>query len=294
LLSGYNPNLTVGQLKSILIGSVDVLPQWSGLTTSGGRLNVARALQSLPTVIQIDDPGFFVRQQYVDFLNREPDMGGQNYWTSRITECGSDSICILHRRIDVSAAFIVEPEFQETGYFVYRIYKASLARRPAYAEFNTDRAQLVAGPDIDLSKQAFARNWVQRETFKQIYPDTMPDEQFVNKLFDSAQLIPYTIERQQQVDAMRNNGRTRDEVLRYIIELAEFKDREYNSAFVLMEYFGYLRRNPDQTGYDFWLNVLNNREPGNYRGMVCSFLTSIGYQLRFSPFVTHTNAECGP
>ena len=293
LLCGNNPNLSVAQLKSILISSVDVLPQWNGLTVSGGRLNVARALQSFPTVVQIDDPGFFVRQQYLDFLDREPDAGGQAYWTNRVTECGSNSLCIFNRRIDVSAAFIVEPEFQETGYFVYRMYQASYGSKPVFAEFNEDRGQVVGGANLYSSKQAFAANWVQRNAFKQIYPDGMPAAEFVNKLFDTARLIPYTTERQQQIDAIQSTGRTRAQVLREVIELAEFRGREYNPAFVLMEYFGYLRRNPDQEGYDFWLNVLSNREPGNYRGMVCSFITSAEYQVRFSPFVTHANVECG-
>ena len=66
---------------------------------------------------------------------------------------------------------------------------------------------------------------------------------------------------------------------------------------MLTEYFGYLRRNPDQGGYDFWLNVLNesgrNGNPANYRGMVCSFITSTEYQRRFSAIVSHGNAECG-
>jgi hypothetical protein len=73
-----------------------------------------------------------------------------------------------------------------------------------------------------------------------------------------------------------------------------FAQAEYNSAFVLMQYFGYLRRNPDQGGYDFWLNVLNNRVPNNYRAMVCAFITSTEYQLRFGSVVTHSNAECAP
>ena len=64
-----------------------------------------------------------------------------------------------------------------------------------------------------------------------------------------------------------------------MIEGDDFKQAEYNSAFVLMEYFGYLKRDPDQAGYDFWLNILNHREPGNYRGMVCAFITSDEYQL---------------
>jgi hypothetical protein len=59
-----------------------------------------------------------------------------------------------------------------------------------------------------------------------------------------------------------------------------------------MEYFGYLRRDPEQDGYLFWLNVLNNKTPGNYRGMVCSFLTSAEYQQRFSSVAPHSNREC--
>jgi hypothetical protein len=62
---------------------------------------------------------------------------------------------------------------------------------------------------------------------------------------------------------------------------------------VLMQYFGYLRRNPDQGGYDFWLNILNS-QPNNFDGMVCSFITSTEYQLRFGTVATHSNADCGP
>jgi hypothetical protein len=78
-----------------------------------------------------------------------------------------------------------------------------------------------------------------------------------------------------------------------VIEQAAFQQREYNAAFVLTEYFAYLRRDPDSRGYAFWLEVLNNREPGNYRGMVCSFITSEEYQNRFSRIVSHSNGECG-
>src|SRR5206468_12601809 len=97
-------------------------------------------------------------------------------------------------------------------------------------------------------------------------------------------------ERQQQIDAM-TAGKTRVQVVRDVIEITEFKNREFNPSFVLMEYFGYLRRDPDPDGYDFWLDVITNREPNNYRGMVCSFITSIEYQNRFSSMPTHSNSE---
>ena len=93
---------------------------------------------------------------------------------------------------------------------------------------------------------------------------------------------------------MRTKGKSRAQMLLELIEHTAFKEREYNAGFVLMQYFGYLRRDPDQGGYDFWLNILNNREPGNYRGMVCSFITSREYQERFSKVVTRSNQDCGP
>jgi hypothetical protein len=82
-------------------------------------------------------------------------------------------------------------------------------------------------------------------------------------------------------------------VLRAIADNAAFKQTQYNAAFVLTEYFGYLRRDAERDGFNFWLNVLNNSDPQNDRSMVCSFLTSVEYQRRFGPIVSHSNAECG-
>jgi len=83
-------------------------------------------------------------------------------------------------------------------------------------------------------------------------------------------------------------------VLSAIVADPTFSQAQFNQAFVLVEYFGYLQRNPDPGGYDFWLNVINNREIGNYRGMVCAFITSTEYQQRFSSVISHSNGECGP
>jgi hypothetical protein len=81
-------------------------------------------------------------------------------------------------------------------------------------------------------------------------------------------------------------------VLRAVTERSEFKSAVYNPAFVLMEYFAYLRRSAEPDGFAFWLNVLNTSDAQNYRGMVCSFLTSTEYQHRFGAVVTRSNAEC--
>jgi hypothetical protein len=87
---------------------------------------------------------------------------------------------------------------------------------------------------------------------------------------------------------------SRSAVLRAAVEASEFKAAVYNPSFVLIEYFGYLRRDTDRNGFQFWLNVLNDGDQTNYRRMVCSFITSTEYQRRFGNAATHSNAECGP
>lgn len=257
---------------------------------------------AVPTLNPLDTSGFFVRQQYLDFLSREPDQAGWDYWTSEINHCGADALCIHRRRIGVSGSFFVEQEFQETGYAVYRFHRAAFgtwagapnrANLP-FSKFIADRNQLVGGPGLPQSTINFANNFVQRPEFKLAYPDAMTPTEFVTGLFDTANLIgPANAPlRQTEIDALTTNAKTRAQVLLDVIDVGEFKTREYNPAFVLMQYFGYLRRNPEQEGYDFWFDVLNNREPNNYPGLICSFLTSAEYQKRFGSAVTRTNADC--
>jgi Tol biopolymer transport system component len=251
-----------------------------------------------PTTNPADVAQFFVRQHYHDFLGRTADQGGLDYWTSQINQCDNETDpqlhekCVQNQRIGVSAAFFIELEFQDTGFFVYRLYKAALGRRPTYQEFVSDRNKVIGGARLEASKQSLAYEFAQRPEFTQFYALDFNSD-FVNRLFDTAGLTPFTNERQQALTAM-NAGRTRAQVLRDVIEMAAIKDREYKPAFVSMQYFGYLRRNPDQAGFDFWLDVLNRLpEPNNYRGMVCAFITSDEYQNRFSSVSTHSNAECG-
>jgi len=248
-----------------------------------------------PTSNPIDDTRFFVRQHYVDFLNRLPDAGGFDYWTNSISQCGTDARCIRERRISVSAAFFVEQEFQQIGAFVYRLYEAAYGRRPSYAEFTRDRSRLTASSALDASKQALAEEFVQRTEFTQKYSLNLSHSEFVDALIKSVRDksgVDLSNQRAALIadyDANNNRGR----VLRLVTDDAAFAAAEYNRAFVLMEYFGYLRRDPDDAGYQFWLNVLNNRVSNNYRAMACAFLTSREYQERFSSVVTRSDAECG-
>jgi hypothetical protein len=272
------------------------------LTDAGGSAALVMPGSAVITIVEndvtqpisnpLDNAALFVRQHYSDFLNRTPDDGGLDYWTHQITECGTDDRCVRERRIGVSAAFFIENEFQETGNYVYRLYRASLGRRPNYEEFMGDRGRLVEGSDLPAGKILLSDDWVRRPEFEDRLPVTLSAFEFVNRLMDTAGLVPYTAERERLVSEMLS-GKTRSQVVRDVVEFAEFKQREHHPAFVLMQYFGYLRRDPDDGGYIFWLNVLNNRDPNNYRGMVCAFLTSAEMQERFSSLRTRTDVECG-
>jgi hypothetical protein len=247
----------------------------------------------------LDTPEYFVRQQYVDLLGREPDEGGFNYWSDRLLECGADADCMNQRRSDIAAAFFIEQEFQQTGSYIDALYKGSLGRRPAFTEYSADRKLVIGGPDLETEKTAFAADFVKRPEFLQKYQSNTTGESFVDALLANVwQTSNLDLGTRRgvllalyQTGGDMNQGRAL--VLRQLSEDPSMKSVEYNPAFVLTEYFGYLRRNPEAEGYDFWLNVLDKREPGNFRGMVCSFITSTEYQKRFSAVVTHSNSECG-
>jgi dipeptidyl aminopeptidase/acylaminoacyl peptidase len=244
-----------------------------------------------PRTNPIDDARYFVNQHYLDFLNRAPDPEGLQYWTDQITGCGNNPVCLISRRNGVSAAFFAESEFQVTGFFVYRLHKGSFGVLPLRQQFIMDRSRVHVGSTLEADKAALADDFVMREPFLIRYPLTQTPEEFVNKLFDTANLFPFTAERERLAQEMRN-GKTRSQVLREVIEIQQFKNAEFNPAFVLMQYFGYLGRDPDPGGYAFWLDILNNRQPNNFLGMVCAFITSTEYQERFSSVVTLTNSSC--
>ena len=247
----------------------------------------------------LDTPEYFVRQQYVDILGREPDEGGFNYWSDQINACNGDAVCIRSRRVGVAAAFFIENEFKQTGSFIYDVYSGALGRRPAFTEYSTDHQQVLGGPNLDAEKTAFTQSFVQRPEFTAKYQSATTAESFVDALLQTvaqASGVDLSSQRDSLIAHYQNGADMNQSRALVISDLAgnsTFNQAQYNKAFVLVEYFGYLQRNPDTGGYDFWLNVISNREVGNYRGMVCAFITSSEYQQRFSSVITHSNAECG-
>ena len=256
--------------------------------------------------ITINDSDFFVHTHYVDFLSRMPEPAGFTFWDNEIRSCGTDAACIEIKRINVSAAFFISIEFQNTGYLVYRIHKSAfgdLVGKPVPVRrevFMPDTRNIATGiivgqagweQAIENNKVAFTLAFVQRPEFQAAYPNTLSAEQFVNRLDMNAGLVLNSSEQTQIVGALAlgpNDPARRATASRAVAENANLQQREFNKAFVLMQYFGYLRRNPDTApdtnfdGYNFWLGKLNQFS-GNFvqAEMVKAFITSVEYGQRF-------------
>ena len=260
----------------------------------------------------VDNASFFVRQHYLDFLNREPDPGGFAFWTNEITSCGSDAQCIEVKRINVSAAFFLSIEFQETGYLVYRMYKAAYGNLPGAPvplrlnEFLPDTQQIgkdvIVGQtgweqQLENNKVAFALDLVLRLRFTTAFPTALTPDSFVDGLYANAGVTPTAAERTSVINEFAGAGNTADtaaraRVIRRVAENSTLKQQETNRAFVLMQYFGYLRRNPNDApepglnfdGYNFWLAKLDEFN-GNFVNaeMVKAFIISGEYRQRFGP-----------
>lgn len=238
----------------------------------------------------IDDSQTFVSQHYHDFLNREPDASGLAFWTNNIESCGADAECRRVRRVSTSGAFFLSIEFQETGGVVERIFKAAYNRRVLLAEFLPDTQQLgrdvIVGQvgfeaQLEANKVVYYNEFVARPEFIGVFGG-LTNEQFVDALNGNAGGPLSTSEKNALVAALNGATKTRAQALRSIVEDSDFVHSEFNRAFVLMQYFGYLRRDPDDAGFNFWLNKLNQFN-GNFveAEMVKAFITSAEYRERF-------------
>ena len=277
-------------------------------------------LSDATTSNPIDQPDFFVKQQYLDFLNRTADASGLAFWTNEITSCGADPSCIDAKRVNVSAAFFISIEFQQTGYLVERLYKTAYGDADGtstfpvshavkvpivrFSEFLPDTRQIGAGVVVgqngweavlERNKVAFIDQFVTRKTFTDKYPANMVPTQYVDQLNQNAGSPLSTAELAQlEIDHLTGKA-NRAKVLRQIAEHPNLVNSEFNRAFLLMQFLGYLRRNPndapdtDYTGYDFWLAKLNSfTQPVDdvlvrvqKAEMVRAFIVSAEYRKRF-------------
>jgi hypothetical protein len=272
-----------------------------------------------PAPNAIDDTEAFVRQQYRDFLNREADAAGLAFWKNNIHKCNDPAQrpagqtvvhCIEVQRILTTAAFFLSIEFRETGGLVRDFYVAALDRpatgnMPDFVEFMRDtqaiQRDVVVGQgnwqqSLNANRLALMNEFVTRAGFVALYPTTDTPTQYVDKLYLHANVTPGSAQERNDVIAefggapTAANAGARGRALLRITQTAAFQAREVIRAFVQMEYFGYLRRNPNDApdgnfnGFNFWVNKLNQFNGDFLQAeMVKGFLSSIEYRHRFGP-----------
>ena len=318
---GYgNASCSEGAPAAAVTNTAAALRKSDGCTDTDNNANdfsngtpTPRGLSSTPHPCNpIDDVDFFVRQHYIDFLNRQPDTAGLNFWKNEILSCGTDAICAEVKRINVSGAFYLSIEFQATGFLVHQSYKAAFGLIPGTPvpirlnEFLPDTQQIrqnviVLQPgwedQLNNNKNAFFLDFVTRTRFTNAYANSLTPTAFVDALFTNAGITPSAADRTAAINEFGGAGTIADSAararaMRRVAENKDFELAEKNRAFVLMQYFGYLRRNPndppepglDFGGYNFWLTKLNDFG-GNFvkAEMVKAFLSSSEYRQRFGP-----------
>ncbi len=253
------------------------------------------------------NPRFFVRQQYNDFFGRDADLAGLNFWTGGITVCGGDLQCRRVKSVDTSAAFYLSIEFQETGFLVHRAYMGAFGNINAptvpvpvtFNDFLGDIRRIGEGvivgvgnweQQLEANKAAYLEEFVIRPQFLNLYPLSMTPQAFVDALNAKSGGVLSQGERDTLVNELVSGQKNRGQVLRAVAEDPGMVQNEFNRSFVLMQFFGYLRRNPNDPqdtnfdGYNFWLNKLNQFN-GDFRAaeMVKAFIESTEYIERFGP-----------
>jgi len=229
--------------------------------------------------------------------------------------------CIDKQRESTAIAFFMSPEFQMTGGFVYRLYKGSLTgtpnydggspgsspgRFPTFLEFMFDLSQVsegivvnnqISGAVVEANRNRLAAEFVLRPEFAAKYGG-LNNTLYVQELFNTTGITPSAAQKQALVDGLTNGTETRASVLRKVVDgtvvISEsnvqfttpygqaFYNQEYRRVFVYMEYVGYLRRNPDAAGFNFWLGKLNQFNGDPFAAeMVRSFILSPEYRSRF-------------
>jgi photosystem II stability/assembly factor-like uncharacterized protein len=243
----------------------------------------------------IFDNAFFVRQQYLDFLSREPEQAGFDAWLGVLERCpdvNADPAC---DRNLVSSSFFRSAEFELKGRFVYNFYKVAFGRLPLYAEITPDMRAVTGQTqnEVFFKRHLFTEAFARRPGFKAAF-DTKTNAEYVDALaapYGLTQITTpdisdpegsrkVTLTRAELTGRLNGGGYNRGQVLRAFAQSDEVGRAEFNRAFVAMQYFGYLRRDAEPSGFNAWLAYLDSH-PGDYRTMVDGFVNSVEYVLRF-------------
>lgn len=261
-----------------------------------------------------------IEQQYFDLYFRTPDPDGLAFWSQMIRELRhpaedtDDDI-----RLKIGLKFFLSDEFVDTGYLIERIYKTAFGDMSGistvggvhqlpvpivrFTDFLPDTQKLVHGvisgqtgwkDVLEQNKFAFVSEFVSRSRFMISYPASLTPAMFVDQLNINAGSVLSASQRNALVSAAAAGAKTRAQLLLSVAETPALKDREFKQAFVLILYFTYLRRNPndapnnDFSEYESWLTKLNqSKDDANYGRIVKAFLSSDEYRRRFEPSSQH-------
>ncbi|MDX6290478.1 MAG: hypothetical protein QOH42_2277 [Blastocatellia bacterium] len=246
-------------------------------TTTTATVTITDNDSNPPGPNPIDGVDFFITEQYIDFLGRMPDAGGFANWHNTLAPCPNGgfgepptSNC---DRLHVAAGFFQSDEFLNRGYWAFRLYMVSYNQRPTYAQFIPDMAQ-VGGPkspaEEEASKVAFSNAFVLQSAFVSKYPG-LSGQPLANALWTTAGLTGTPI----TAGAM-----TKGQILRAIAETSTAFNKFLTDGTVAIQYFAFLRRDPDSIGYQNNITTLKN-DPNNLRHMIFIFIYSSEYRGRF-------------
>jgi hypothetical protein len=250
-----------------------------------------------PTTNPINGQEFFIKAQYIDFLGRVAEPAGLAFWMNRMSNCPPNNVC---DRTDTAKRFFESDEFKARGYFVFKLYDVTLGRLPLYTEFVPEVARLNGFQTVqeqEQNKAAYLADFMNKTGFRNLYGSfvntngtLVPGQAtaFVDALIARARVTIPAAARTGLINALQSGTRSPAQTVEDFILLPEISDvgtRYYDRAIITMQYFGFLRRNPDQGGFDFWWERLANPSSPfyhNYREIVSNFIQSDEYYFRYS------------
>ncbi len=212
----------------------------------------------------------FVFQQYVDFLDREPDPGELVAWENALN--GG------FPRASLIEAFMDSGEFRFEGKFIAQTYLGILTRDADVGGFEGWLGALLAG----VSREQVVQVFLGSGEFQSRFGSNLTNAQFVERMYNNILLRssdPGGLNG--WVQALNSGQVTRAQLALSFLDSGEFQSltASQNRVDIALLYFDMLRRNPDAGGFSGWVGVLNAGVP--LTSVIDAFLNSSEYQARF-------------
>jgi hypothetical protein len=225
-----------------------------------GAITIDPAVAS-PIANPVDDSRFFVNQHYADMTGRTADISALDKLTTQLAVCGSRADCLRAARLEISTNLLAN-ELSSSAVFLSGVYASAFGRRPRLAEFETDRAALInENENQEHLRLTFAGAFVQRQEFKRKYPATMKPAEFVDSIMSAASHatgVDLAAERSNLIALVEDPNAGRAAVLTHLAAHPAIADAQYNQSLVLLQYFAFYRRDPDETSLTSLVNTLKN------------------------------------